>query len=134
MSVLRKVLCSFIILGLLTANQPAKADSGHEFIMSVTYGTLAGTLLGVASLAFVSKPSDKLQNVARGASLGLYAGILLGLYVIYAVPDENEELNRLLPPEEGASPETRHIPIVYPMFSDTGKIDGAAIQMNVWNF
>jgi hypothetical protein len=133
MGVLRKILCSLMILSFMAVGQPSRADSGHEFIMSVTYGTLAGTLLGVASLAFVSKPSDKLQNVARGASLGLYAGILLGLYVIYAVPDENEELNKLLPPEEGGG-ETRHIPLVYPMFSDRGKIDGAAVQMNVWNF
>jgi hypothetical protein len=134
MSVFRKILCSVIILSFLSYGQASKADSGHEFIMSVTYGTLAGTLLGVASLAFVSKPSDKLQNVARGASLGLYAGILLGLYVMYAVPDENEELNKLLPPDESGGPETHYIPIVYPMISDSGKIDGAGVQMNILSF
>lgn len=65
----------------------AHADNpGREFMMSCTYGVLAGTLVGAASLAFTKKPSDNMHRVARGASLGLYTGILLGLYVVYIVP------------------------------------------------
>lgn len=84
------------VLSLLTApawaqttsmrEEEAGSASGREFIMSCTYGVLAGSLVGIASLAFVDKPSDNLQRVARGASLGLYTGILLGLYVVYVVP------------------------------------------------
>jgi hypothetical protein len=132
MKTFNKITSCFIIAGFVFLSQPAKADGGHEFLMSVTYGTLAGTLLGVASLAFAGKPSDNLQNVARGASLGLYAGILLGVYVVYAVPDENEELNKILPPEDV---ETRlHIPILYPLVSDSGKFSGAAVHWNVASF
>jgi hypothetical protein len=54
--------------------------------MSCTYGVLAGTLVGAATLAFESKPGDHLNHIARGASFGLYAGILLGFYVVYIVP------------------------------------------------
>src|SRR6185437_13906171 len=61
-------------------------DAGREFISSCTYGVLAGTLVGLASLAFTKDPGHNLSHVARGASIGLYAGILLGLYVVYVVP------------------------------------------------
>src|SRR3569623_584863 len=66
-------------------------NTGREFIMSCTYGVLAGTFVGVASLAFTTQPAENLNRVARGASIGLYAGILLGLYVVYIVPGLEEE-------------------------------------------
>ena len=68
-----------------------QANPAKEFIMSCTYGVLAGTLVGGALLAFEDQPGDNLNKVARGASLGLYAGILLGLYVVYIVPEDDEE-------------------------------------------
>jgi hypothetical protein len=79
-----------ILLALVLLTPPSRADDAHEFIMSASYGLIAGTFIGVASLAFESQPGLSLNNVARGASLGLYAGILLGLYVVFAVPDANE--------------------------------------------
>ena len=88
------VTVAFVSGVTLLPVQEAKADPSREFLMSVTYGTLAGALLGTASLAFTDKPGDKLQRIARGASLGLYFGILLGLYVVYGVSDESDELNR----------------------------------------
>jgi hypothetical protein len=110
----------------------AKADAGREFLMSVTYGTLAGTLLGTASLAFTDKPGDKLQSIARGASLGLYFGILLGLFVIYGVSDESDELNNILPPEDDYGFQFK--PMVYPTLSDSGKLDGAAFDVTIYKF
>lgn len=81
--------------------QFAKAQSNpeKEFVMSCTYGVLAGTLVGAASLAFVDKPGDNLQRVARGASIGLYAGIALGYYTVYYLPKkfQEEEEYRLNP-------------------------------------
>ncbi len=59
--------------------------------MSATYGVLAGTLVGAASLAFTDRPGDNLNRVARGASFGLYAGILLGVYIVYVVPSAEEQ-------------------------------------------
>lgn len=64
-----------------TADQPV--NKTRQFMLSATYGALAGALVGGASLAFADRPGDNLNKVARGASLGLYAGILLGLYVVY---------------------------------------------------
>lgn len=44
----------------------------------VGYGTGGGALLGAASLAF----GTSTRAIAQGASLGLYAGILFGGYVL----------------------------------------------------
>jgi NhaP-type Na+/H+ or K+/H+ antiporter len=82
-----------VILMALLVLQPSlsRADNPtREFIMSCTYGVLAGTLVGAASLAFTSQPGSNLDRVARGASLGLYTGILLGLYIVYIVPGLEE--------------------------------------------
>ncbi len=42
------------------------------------YGVVGGALLGTASMAFDAGP----RAIAKGASLGLYAGLLFGGYVI----------------------------------------------------
>ncbi len=42
------------------------------------YGTIGGILLGTASLAFGAES----RAIAKGASLGLYAGLLFGGYVV----------------------------------------------------
>ena len=82
---------------IVLASPFAKANGGKEFTTSVIYGTLAGTLVGAATLAFTTNPGDNLNNVARGASYGLYAGILLGIYVTYGVNDN---------PQPGSTTET----------------------------
>ena len=43
-----------------------------------SYGVVGGALLGTASLAFGSGG----RSIAKGASLGLYAGIIFGSYII----------------------------------------------------
>ena len=58
--------------------------------MACTYGVLAGTLVGAATLAFTKRPGDHLGNIARGASIGLYTGIGLGLYAMYGIPSQEE--------------------------------------------
>lgn len=70
-----------IVLGIsLTNLKDAKAmDPRAEVMLSVTgYGIAAGTLLGIASLAF----DTEVRAIAVGASLGLYAGILFGSYIV----------------------------------------------------
>jgi hypothetical protein len=95
-----KFFASFVlILSLACSN--SFANSGKEFTTSVIYGTLAGTLVGAASLAFTSSPADNLGNVARGASYGLYAGILLGLYVASGSDDGRHSGNRDEQPAPG---------------------------------
>ncbi len=62
------------------------------FLKSCAYGTLAGAALGLATLATSENPSGKMSNVARGASLGLYAGIGFGVYTIYGKKDHDSDL------------------------------------------
>jgi hypothetical protein len=68
----------------------AQAEPTREFVLSCSYGALAGTLVGAASLAFSDKPGDNLNRIARGASIGLYGGIALGLFVIYGVSSDDD--------------------------------------------
>lgn len=67
-----------------------------SFLSACGMGVGAGAALGVASLAFVSDPGSNIQNVAKGASLGLYAGILWGYYNILVTQETpvNSEVNR----------------------------------------
>jgi hypothetical protein len=135
---LKKILVSMVTVAFVSSVtifpvQEAKADPGREFLMSITYGTLAGALLGTASLAFTDKPGDKLQRIARGASLGLYFGILLGAYVVYGVSDESDELNNILPPEDDYGFKLRN-PVIYPTLSENGRMDGAAVDFTIFKF
>jgi hypothetical protein len=81
------LVIGFAVVSL--ASRPARAEPVREFIMSCTYGVLAGTLVGAATLAFTDQPGENLNNIARGASIGLYAGMLLGFYVVYGVSDDS---------------------------------------------
>ena len=131
-----KILTKIIALShiFVFAHSASANTSGREFVMSCTYGVLAGTLVGAASLAFEDQPGDNLNKVARGASLGLYAGILLGVYVVYVVPGSDQpeiiEEPPLLPPLEEASWKRIRI---YPMISKNG-IDGVGAHWNVFSF
>ena len=128
----------------------AKADPMREFVLSCAYGTLAGTLVGVASLAFSDKPGDNLNRVARGASIGLYGGILLGAYVVNNQPGDNEEdaapgvtfndraAPALTQPNVAraealrAEDESIHLQI-YPLVSERG-IEGGAARISLVRF
>jgi hypothetical protein len=101
---------------------PLEENTTREFVMSCTYGVMAGTLVGAASLAFTSQPSDNLNRVARGASIGLYAGILLGLYVIYIVPGLE------------AGPEEEPVVMLAPRFTEHNKMDGFQADWTVLKF
>jgi hypothetical protein len=96
----RALLVSILFCSFTLATPRAQAAGMREFILSCTYGVLAGTMMGAATLAFTDRPSDHLYRVARGASLGLYAGILLGAYVVFVVDPEGKENE-----EEGELPE-----------------------------
>ncbi len=118
------------LLFALVISLPARADNPtREFVMSCTYGVLAGSLVGAASLAFTKRPSENMYRVARGASLGLYTGILLGLYVVYIVPgleDTNEE--------DPVAMMDKISFFVSPTISDFGKIDGLKADWTVLRF
>ncbi len=119
------------------------ADSTKEFLMSCTYGVLAGTLVGAATLAFRDKPGDSLVSIARGASLGLYAGIALGVYVVYFVPNANDLPDPESPAntpedtprkEEPLEEDAFFRPVIYPIFSENNRLDGAGIDLKILSF
>ncbi len=89
-----KVLISAVSFALLMSlgtpvASAAEPGGSREFMLSCVYGAVAGTLVGAATLAFTDKPNQNLNRVARGASLGLYAGIFLGLYVVYGTSEDD---------------------------------------------
>ena len=128
---LKKTFVSFLIatiFGGFTYLENAGADPGKDFVMSCTYGVLAGTLVGTATLAFSDKPGDNLNRIARGASIGLYAGILLGLYVINlsSTPTEDEAL-----PTGFREPPKLQI---YPIVSEKNGVEGGALSYSLLKF
>ncbi|MBY0517009.1 MAG: hypothetical protein K2P81_08885 [Bacteriovoracaceae bacterium] len=84
MKIFRHIFCLVLISTLsflpLQANAqdqglPPKAKA---FLLVSGYGAAGGALLGLASMAFGTSS----RAIAQGASLGLYAGILFGTYVL----------------------------------------------------
>jgi hypothetical protein len=57
------------------AEMPVKAKA---FMTMATYGAAGGAILGFATMAF----GNSSRAIAQGASLGLYAGIIFGSYVL----------------------------------------------------
>ncbi len=82
----------FVIFAFIFGIQASAyaADNMTIFLKSCAYGTAAGAVVGLATLAVSENPSGKISNVARGASLGLYAGIGFGLYTLYGDPSRKE--------------------------------------------
>ncbi len=74
------ILCSFSVF-TLTPYTAVKAEIDARVTALGTvalYGAGAGALIGLATMAFGKKP----RAIAQGASLGLYAGILFGSYIV----------------------------------------------------
>lgn len=131
-----RILSLVLMVSVLAISKKSHADPMREFVLSCSYGVLAGTLVGSATLAFSDKPGDNLNKVARGASIGLYAGILLGFYVVYGVPDEEVEIDEAV--ENGIIKKKyalREIPKlqIMPLLTDRG-VEGAHAQYQVWSF
>ncbi len=81
---MRKTFCTLlVVLFTLTIVSPREARAempvkAKAFLTIVGYGTAGGAILGAASTAF----GTSTRAIAQGASLGLYAGILFGTYVL----------------------------------------------------
>ncbi|MFZ4714847.1 MAG: hypothetical protein ACOYL6_14105 [Bacteriovoracaceae bacterium] len=74
------ILCFVFTLGVMSYSKSAYAlDSKIKVLASTSvYGASGGALLGFASMAF----GTSARAIAKGASLGLYAGIIFGTYII----------------------------------------------------
>lgn len=135
----RKVIVLSMVLGLVFPGlfpSRAQAEPMRDFIMSCSYGVLAGTLVGAATLAFSDKPGDNLNKIARGASFGLYAGILLGTYVVYGVSDgTSEEEVRALGQVSAFNKLQSTRLVLNPLFSPVAAgIDGLEVRYDVVRF
>lgn len=108
----------FLLLATQLISTSAFAADLKQFLKHCAYGTLIGAGAGVVTLAFSDRPSEDLNNVARGASLGLYGGIAYGMY-------------RLNVPATRAYQEPAFG--VMPLF-DQKKIDGVRVETVVYNF
>ncbi len=64
------------------------------------YGAGGGALLGLASMAFGSKPI----TIAQGASLGLYAGLIFGSYIVFTHNSANYQNQNNAPYPTGVGP------------------------------
>jgi len=128
MKLLTAVVMAFALFIFSSHARAAADNTGREFLMSCTYGVLAGTLVGAATLAFTAVPGDNLNHIARGASYGLYAGILLGFYVVYIVPGLDAPQDEALP----ALLEKRSFDLA-PIVSPNG-VDGMQAQVTITHF
>ncbi len=83
MKKLSSLFIALTLLGPLVYSQPAKAMSPKTkaFMFLTLQGAGAGALLGAASIPLFDTDS---KAIFQGASLGLYAGILFGGYVLWS--------------------------------------------------
>jgi len=116
-----------LIVGIVSAlmffgSLSARAENNDKlkvFLTTCAYGTAAGAVAGLGSLVFSSNPSGSLNNIAIGASLGLYVGIGFGLYFINnaEVPAKQEMSSTYLTPQW-----------------HQGRVDGAQIHYSIFQF
>nr|BFD66981.1 hypothetical protein HAGR004_20030 [Bdellovibrio sp. HAGR004] len=112
---MKKILTVLILVMMQT--QSAEAQSLRNFLATCGWGVVGGAALGVVSLAFEDKPSGSWNNVARGASLGLYAGIGYGLYTMNKQPASYQQ------PDFA----------IMPTF-EKGQIDGVRVTKTLFDF
>jgi hypothetical protein len=68
----------FVITSLLISVQ-GQAEPFQDAFRFGTYGLVAGALAGGTAMALSEDPGSNLTPVARGASLGLYAGLIVAV-------------------------------------------------------
>ena len=75
---IKHLILLILLLFSSTNTSQAVNPKTSTIIFNSIYGTVGGALLGVASLAFGGRG----KYVAKGASIGLYAGLAFGVYVV----------------------------------------------------
>lgn len=59
----------------------SQASEIRTILTASAYGAGAGALVGLTALTFSDSPSQNISLVTRGASLGLYVGLAVGIYM-----------------------------------------------------
>jgi hypothetical protein len=87
-----------LLFCLVSLPQAQAMDSKVKVMLTTaTYGTVSGALLGTAALAFGSNS----RTIFQGASLGLYAGLIFGSYILWTHSANTKRFNNT----EGQYPE-----------------------------
>lgn len=79
---MKKIIIASVVCFTLLFSSVSQAALDPKLKMVATmagYGVVGGALLGTASMAFGAGG----RSIAKGASLGLYAGLLFGGYIIF---------------------------------------------------
>lgn len=93
------------------------------------YGTVGGALLGTASLAFGTEG----RAVAVGASLGLYAGLIFGSYVIVSHQlQQNNYYDREEPVRQDYYPDDSYSPYQPGYEGGEGTYDGGFGRLRIF--
>jgi hypothetical protein len=74
-----------MILGLVLCSLPQESQAAQSSSLELVFwdcivGAGIGALVGTASLAFASHPSDHYDHIAKGASIGLLCGLGYGAW------------------------------------------------------
>ena len=82
MGIMKRIHTFFLAISLcfFLGGGEARAQNAKSRALGsmALYGTIGGALLGTATLAF----GNSARSIAQGASLGLYAGLIFGSYVV----------------------------------------------------
>ena len=112
-----------LFIFLIVFSQVGQAAEFNKFLKACGLGALIGAGVGVVSLAAENKPSEHSANITRGASLGLYAGIAYGTYLV--APKPPSRMHQDL--DYGSST------VIIPTFAQN-KVDGIEISSSVYEF
>ncbi len=66
----------------LPSNARADGSSLQIIFEDTLWGMGIGALVGAASLAFVNEPSDHMDRILQGASIGIIGGVCFGFYEV----------------------------------------------------
>ena len=84
---MKKLILVLLFISVTPVHSATLERSFKTFGTSALWGTLGGALLGGAAMAFGTNAS----SIAKGASLGLYAGLLYGGYLMVDYGMNNSE-------------------------------------------
>ena len=100
---MKNFFISFILcFGLLFSNSSFAMDQRLKILGTMSgYGIVGGALLGAATMAFGTTD----RAIAKGASLGLYGGLIFGTYVILSYEMKKRGYNEQ--PREDYYPDSR---------------------------
>lgn len=84
---MKKLIVSAVLaLSLISLPAESYAASQLQVVAEDTmWGAVIGGLVGTAALAFRDHPSDNLDLIYKGASVGLICGVAFGFYEISPV-------------------------------------------------